>query len=125
LKIFFLIIFQIEDVFSRDYQTLSSVLVFLEQSSWDVQTASGNTQTVYQMYKSTISKILGILCKYSNSMDNRDISYVSRNIMQDEDRDVNIATRLVRKRDFIILKDVSELMKTMITDYALLKQMTP
>ncbi|XP_061174462.1 uncharacterized protein LOC133183534 [Saccostrea echinata] len=115
----------IEDVFYRDYATFSSVLVFLEQSSWDVMAIQGNTQTVYQMYKSAISKILGILCKYFNSMNNRDISYVPRGIMQDEDRDVNMEARLIRKRDFIILKDTRVLLKKMIPDYALLKQTAP
>lgn len=115
----------IEDVFYRDYETFSSVLVFLEQSSWDIVTMSGDTQTVLQMYKSVISKILGILCKYSNSMDNRNMTYVSRDIMQDEDRDVAIESRLLQKRDFIILKDLRVLLKKMIPDYALLKQSTP
>lgn len=45
--------------------------------------------------------------------------------MLDEDRDINMETRLVRKRDFIIMKDTSELLKKMIADYALLKQTTP
>lgn len=101
------------------------MLVFLEQSSWDVVTISGDTQSVLQMYKSVISKILGILCKYSNSMENRNITYVSRDIMQDEDREVAIESRLLRKRDFIILKDLRVLLKKMIPDYALLKQSTP
>lgn len=86
---------------------------------------SGDTQTVLQMYKSVISKILGILCKYSNSMDNRNMTYVSRDIMQDEDRDVAIESRLLQKRNFIILKDLRVLLKKMIPDYALLKQSTP
>lgn len=86
---------------------------------------SGDTQSVLQMYKSVISKILGILCKYSNSMENRNITYVSRDIMQDEDREVAIESRLLRKRDFIILKDLRVLLKKMIPDYALLKQSTP
>lgn len=58
-------------------------------------------------------------------MDNRNMTYVSRDIMQDEDRDVTIESRLLRKRDFIILKDLRVLLKKMIPDYALLKQSTP
>lgn len=101
------------------------MLVFLEQSNWDVIAMNGDSQALQQMLKSTISKILGILCKYSNAMENRIVSYVSRDIMLDEDRDVNIESRILRKRDFIILKDTRVLLKKMIPDYALLKQNTP